>query len=104
MRLPENHQRDETDTELGNGILFAGSSALKSLVRCSIWKVRICEQIWPLHGNIAGNPVYLVKTTVYNASSQGLSRDMSFFHLSLRAAYRCSIGQIFKRRLSAREF
>ena len=65
---------------------------------------RMRTYLAPAQEELSATPVYLVRATVYNASSQGLSRDMSFFHQSLRVVCRDSIWQIFSRRLNATKF
>ena len=80
MRLPENHCLYESETDLGSGIL-AGSSTLMSLVSLSdLEDSHRPADLASVQGELPATPVYLVRATVYNASSQGLSRDMSFFH------------------------
>ena len=71
---------------------------------CDLEISRMRTDLASAQGELSATPVYLVRATVYNASSQGLSRDMFFFHQVLRAAYRGSIWQIFNRRLNAWEF
>jgi hypothetical protein len=81
MWFPANHYLYESETDLGSRILVAGTSALISLVvsLSDLESSRMRTDLASAQGELPATPVYLVRATVYNESSQA-SRDMSFFH------------------------